>query len=84
MAIIPNKQPCTTEEKFEKVILIISKLHNPNDGQFLKDFILELCTRYITLSEDMDKLGLTKAIGSFNKFERSYIEQIVKDLQLQS
>lgn len=81
MAVIPKHQINTTEEKFDKVIEILSGMYNKIDADFVKSFVFEICTRYIDKVEEV-KPFLSSSLQSMNEFEVEYMKRVIKDLKL--
>ena len=81
MPIIPKTQAYVFEEKVDRINRIINNLHNEYDKQLLKNFIWELCRRYIDKSKELERNSST-SISELEKFERNYMETIIKDLNL--
>jgi len=75
MAIQGRQQAVAVEDKFERVLQILSQIKNPNDAQFLRYFIVDIYKKYIDI--------ITTTINSENitLSELQYIQQIINDLQ---
>jgi hypothetical protein len=79
MPIIPKNQTLTFDEKIERINKIISKQYSEFDKQLLKNFIYELCQRYIDKSKELEKY-VSPQISEMEKYERAYFELILKDM----
>jgi hypothetical protein len=81
MPIIPrSSSPTTYEERIAKVAEILTKLHNPNDAQFIKNFIFDLCKRFIDKSKEFERY----VNPQIEALDRRYVESIIKDLDLEN
>lgn len=81
MAVIPKYQINTTEERFDKVLEIVSSMYNKTDADFIKSFVFDICTRYIDKVEEC-KPYISPSLQSMNGFEVEYMKRVIKDLKL--
>lgn len=82
MPIISRQQAVTTEEKLDKILEIISKMHNTLDADFMRTFILEICQRYCDKINEVNKLNLSSSLIGMNNFEKEYMERIINEFKI--
>jgi hypothetical protein len=79
MPISPRRsEPLAFEERISRVMDIIDKIHNPFEKQLLRNFIFELCQRYINVSKQLELFGASEERDSDVKF----IEVVLRDLNI--
>jgi histone H3/H4 len=81
MPIAARQQIYTTEDKFANISEILSKIKSPADASFMRNFIVEICKRYLDKEEELSKF-VSPAVAAMNKYESEYIERVIRAFSL--
>lgn len=73
-----KSEPMTYEDRISRVMEIIDKIHNPFEKQLLRNFVWEMCQRYITKSKELERFVRPE----IEELDRRFIETILRDLNL--
>lgn len=79
MPIEARQQIYSTEDKFAKILEIISRIRNPGEALFIRNFILEICSRYLDKANELNKIA-SPSVTTMNKYETEYIERLIREL----